>query len=57
MRARIVDRMLAWRELFGRRLFPGHARVPETRKAYYWRRVRTAALGDRQAELCVKYAF
>jgi hypothetical protein len=57
MRAGILNRRMAWREMFRRRLFPGHLRMPASWKQYYWRRVKTAALGDRQTELRAKYAF
>ena len=57
MVAGIVARTLEWREIFRWRLFPGQMRVPPAWVTYYWRRVKTLALGDRQREHTAKYAF
>ncbi len=53
----LAERMLHWRDVFGRRRFPGHVRLPMAWQGYYWRQVRTLALGDRQAVHGVKYAI
>jgi hypothetical protein len=53
----LLDRMLSWREVLRRRLFPVHANLPKPWDDYYWRRVRTPALGDRQATHACGYAY
>jgi hypothetical protein len=46
-----------WRRVLGRRLFPAHVELPPEWKAYYWRQVKTPALGARQTVHARKYAF
>jgi hypothetical protein len=46
-----------WRRVLGRRLFPAHAELPPEWEAYYWRQVKTLALGARQTVHARKYAF
>jgi hypothetical protein len=46
----LLDRPLAWADVFRRRLFPRRRELPGVWWSYYWRRVRTAALGrDRKS--------
>jgi hypothetical protein len=53
----LVDRMLSWRQILRRRMFPRHTNLPGTWLTYYWRRVMTAVFGDRQATHRRSYAF
>ena len=53
----LVDRLLSWREILRRRLFPAHTSLPEVWNAYYWRRVKTVVLGNRQTTHRCRYAF
>lgn len=53
----LLDRMLTWRQVLRRRLFPHRAQLPEEWADYYWRRVKTAVLQDRQTEHTCVYAF
>ena len=57
MRAGILDRRIAWEEVFGHRLFPRRRLLPGAWESYYWRRVRTRALGDQQSGHHPRYAF
>ena len=57
MRAGILSRGWSWRDVFRCRLFPRERQLPGVWWDYYWRRVRTAALGDRQTENRARYAF
>jgi hypothetical protein len=57
MHAGFLRERLSWPQLFGRRLFPRRRELPGCWWAYYWRRVKTAALGPGQAEHGLKYAF
>ncbi len=57
MRVGVLDRLLSWRQVLRRRLFPGHADLPEAWADYYWRRVKTAIYGERQSEHTCRYAF
>ena len=50
MRAGVIDRALTWKQVLKRRLFPGRADLPPEWRAYYWRRVGTRVLGDRQMQ-------
>ncbi len=51
------DRLLTWREVLRHRLFPGHTDLPEQWRDYYWGRVKTVILGDRQRIHSARYAF
>jgi transposase-like protein len=53
----LVDRLLSWREILRRRLFPGHTELPEPWGDYYWRRVKTVVYGNQQATHRCRYAF
>jgi transposase-like protein len=53
----LVERMLDWREILRRRLFPGPEDLPGPWADYYWRRVPTVALGSRQTRHVCRYAF
>lgn len=53
----IMDRMLEWREVFRRRLFPSKISLPPPWDRYYRRQVKTAVYGVRQATHALKYAF
>jgi hypothetical protein len=57
MRAGILEHFLRWRDLFRRRLFPDHQRIPRSWLRYYWKRTKTAALAQRQCVHNAKYAF
>lgn len=57
MRLRLAQRPLSWRDLLRRRRFPREGLLPGPWKDYYWHRVKTLALGDRQREHRLKYAF
>jgi hypothetical protein len=57
MRAGILDRPLSWREVFRNRMFPRERELPGVWWDYYWRRVKTAALGERQTENRAGFAF
>lgn len=57
MEAGILMRRLRWRDVFRRRLFPRREGLPEPWWSYYWRQIRTAALGNRQTVHMLKYAF
>ncbi len=46
-----------WRRLFGRRLFPQHVQLPPEWLAYYWRQIKTLALGSHQTVHACRYAF
>lgn len=57
MRLGLVDRLLSWRNILRRRLFPRHANLPESWSTYYWRKLKTAILGHRQVRHERRYAF
>jgi len=57
MRAGVLDHALIWREILKRRLFPASSALPKVWKDYYWKRVRTLVLGNRQSGHDLKYAF
>ena len=52
-----LSRLLSWRDVLRRRRFPKHGDLPQPWGDYYWRRVRTAALGARQTTHKLRYAF
>ena len=53
----LLDRLLTWREVLRRRWFPHHAQLPKEWADYYWKRVKTVVLQDRQTEHTCLYAF
>jgi hypothetical protein len=53
----LTDRLLSWREILRRRLFPSQADLPEPWGDYYWRKVKTTVLGPRQTSHACRYAF
>ncbi len=53
----LLDRLLSWRQVLRRRLFPGHADLPRVWVDYYWRRVKTRIFGDRQTTHVCRYAI
>ena len=57
MAAGLLDRRWSWREVFGRRLFPRERELTKVWWGYYWRRVKTAALGTHQTENRAKFAY
>ncbi len=57
MRAGILPGRITWREVFARRLFPRRPGLPGPWWEYYWRRIKTAALGSHQTENRATYAF
>lgn len=57
MHAGILDRRLEWRELFRERLFPRRPLLPGVWWTYYWRKIRTLALGEHQNTHDLRYAF
>jgi hypothetical protein len=50
-------RPLSWRDVLRRRRFPRHSELPKPWDDYYWRRIKTAALGARQTKHTLAYAF
>jgi hypothetical protein len=57
MKIGVATRPLRWADVFARRRFPRERELPGSWWEYYWRRVRTAALGDRQTENLARFAF
>jgi transposase-like protein len=57
MRAGLVARMLSWGDVLRHRLFPAHGDLPPVWTDYYWRKVKTLALGERQSAHTCRYAF
>jgi transposase-like protein len=57
MAAGILARPLSWRQVFARRRFPQHVKLPPVWEAYYWARVKTRIYGDRQRGHTLKWAF
>ena len=57
MAARIVPGRLTWGDLLRRRWFPRPPLLPSPWSDFYWRRIRTAVFGDRQATHALRYAF
>jgi hypothetical protein len=57
MAAGMIDRPLSWEEVFRRRRFPRRRLLPGSWWTYYWRKVKTLALGDRQQGHHLHYAF
>jgi len=53
----LLPRLLSWRDVLRRRRFPKHVDLPQPWRDYYWRRVRTAAMGARQTTHRLAYAF
>lgn len=51
-----MNRRLDVEELLAGRLFPSHIRLPARWDDYYWRRVKTRALGSSQRDHSLKYA-
>jgi hypothetical protein len=52
-----LNRMLSWRDVLRRRRFPKHADLPPMWEDYYWRRIKTPALGAQQTSHTLGYAF
>jgi transposase-like protein len=52
-----VDRLLGWRQILRRRLFPAHTELPEPWGSYYWRKVKTVVLGSGQTTHRCCFAF
>ena len=57
MAAGILARPLSWTRVFARRLFPRKNLLPDPWGSYYWRRVKTQALGERQTENRAVFAY
>ncbi len=57
MRLGLTDRLLTWRDVLSKRLFPEHQDLPAEWVKYYRRDVKTAILGDRQSVHRLKLAF
>lgn len=57
MKVGLFDRLLDWRQILRRRLFPAHTKLPQPWDRYYWRRIPTAALAGRQTCHACRYAF
>ena len=57
MAAGILDRPWRWEDVFRSRKFPRRKLLPGCWWEYYWRRVKTLALGPAQTEHRLKYAF
>ena len=53
----LLERALSWREVFRRRLFPHRSDLPAPWWTYYWRRVKTPALGRHQHRHSLRFAF
>ena len=53
----LLDRLLTWRQVLRRRLFPGHTDLPSPWESYYWRRIKTPIYGNRQTTHACCYAF
>ena len=57
MVAGVVDRVLGWREILRRRLFPARIALPPPWRGFYAREVSTVVYGARQARHACRYAF
>ena len=57
MRAGLMPEPSGWSRILRRRLFPHHSALPASWAEYYWRRVKTAIYGERQATHACLYAF
>lgn len=57
MRLGVVNRLLSWRDVLRRRLFPGHTELPQPCASYYWRMIRTVVMGNQQTTHSCRYAF
>ena len=55
--ANLADRPLSWAEVLKKRRFPRAHLLPGPWSDYYWRRVKTAVLGEKQTEHSLAYAF
>jgi transposase-like protein len=53
----VVQEPSSWARVLRRRLFPAHVALPASWVEYYWRRVKTAIYGERQATHACLYAF
>jgi len=53
----LTDRLLTWRDVLRKRLFPKHADLPPRWQKYYERSLTTPILGDRQTMHCLRLAF
>ena len=53
----LTKRLLYWKDIFKKRLFPGHSDLPTEWRTYYQRRVNTRILGNRQRIHRLKFAF
>lgn len=53
----LAARPLRWAEVLSRRMFPGRVGLRGSWERYYREAVHTAALGERQREHCLRYAF
>ncbi len=56
MRIGVTDRMLKWKDVFRRRLFPARFKLPPPWKDYYWRKIKTRPLGKDQCEHQLRFA-
>jgi len=57
MAAGCMGRPISWIDVLRRRLFPGRTQLSAPWQDYYWRRVKTAALGQRQATHAARFAI
>ena len=55
--AGLADRPLRWAQVLRKRRFPRGHLLPGPWRDYYWRKVKTAALGENQTEHTLTYAF
>ena len=53
----VMQEPSSWARILRRRLFPQHVPLPASWVEYYWRRVKTAIYGKRQATHACLYAF
>ncbi len=53
----LVDRLLTWRQVLRRRLFPDPVQLSREWSDYYWRKVKTAIYQDRQTVHACRHAF
>jgi len=57
MRVGLMTEPSSWSRILRRRCFPRHTELPASWVEYYWRRVKTAIYGERQATHACRYAF
>lgn len=57
MHVGLLDRLLTWRQVLRRRLFPAHTDLPPEWLNYYLRKVKTAIYQDRQTIHACRYAL